>query len=54
MFSQSYPRLVKGLMWNFKDSELNHLSVFGEKEQSSVNKLPFITKRKLKKNEGGS
>ena len=52
MFSQSYPRLVKGLMWNFKDSELNHWSVFGEKEQSSVNKLPFIPKRKLKKKEG--
>ena len=52
MFSQSYPRLVKGLMGDFKVSGLNHWGVFGEKEQSSVNKLPFIPKRKLKKKEG--
>ena len=52
MFSQSYPRLVKGLMGNFKVSGVNHLGVFGEIDQSSVNKLPFIPKRKLKKKEG--
>ena len=52
MFSQSYPQLVKGLMGNFKVSGLNHWSVFGEIDQSSVNKLPFIPKRKLKKKEG--
>ena len=49
MFSQSYPRLVKGLMGIFKVSGLNHWGVFGEIDQSSVNKLPFIPKRKLKK-----
>ena len=52
MFSQSYPRLVKGLMGTFKVSGLNHWGVFGEIDQSSVNKLPFIPKRKLKKKEG--
>ena len=52
MFFQSYPRLVKGLMGNFKDSGFNHWGVFGEKDQSSVNKLPFIPKRKLKKKDG--
>ena len=52
MFSQSYPRLVKGLMGTFKVSGLNHLGVFGEIDQSSVNKLPFIPKRKLKKKDG--
>ena len=52
MFSQSYPRLVKGLMGTFKVSGVNHLGVFGEIDQSSVNKLPFIPKRKLKKKEG--
>ena len=52
MFSQSYPRLVKGLMGTFKVSGLNHWGVFGEIDQSSVNKLPFIPKRKLKKKDG--
>ena len=52
MFSLFYPRLVKGLMGNFKVSGLNHWGVFGGIDQSSVNKLPFIPKRKLKKKEG--
>ena len=39
-------------MGTFKVSGLNHWGGFGEKEQSSVNKLPFIPKRKLKKKEG--
>ena len=52
MFFQSYPRLVKGLMGNFKVSGLNHWGVFGEKEQSSVNKLPFIPKGSLRKKTG--
>ena len=52
MFFQSYPRLVKGLMGNFKDSGFNQWRFFGEKDQSSVNKLPFIPKRKLKKKDG--
>ena len=52
MFSQSYPQLVKGLMGTFKVSGLNHWGVFGEIDQSSVNKLPFIPKRKLKKKDG--
>ena len=52
MFSLFYPQLVKGLMGNFKVSGLNHWGVFGEIDQSSVNKLPFIPKRKLKKKEG--
>ena len=52
MFSLFYPRLVKGLMGTFKVSGLNHWGVFGEIDQSSVNKLPFIPKRKLKKKEG--
>ena len=52
MFSLFYPRLVKGLMGTFKVSGLNHWGVFGEIDQSSVNKLPFIPKRKLKKQDG--
>ncbi len=36
-------------MGTFKVSDLNHWGVFGEIDQSSVNKLPFIPKRKLKK-----
>ena len=39
-------------MGNFKVSGLNHWGVFGEIDQSSVNKLPFIPKRKLKKKKG--
>ena len=52
MFSLFYPRLVKGLMGNFKVSGLNQWGGFGEIDQSSVNKLPFIPKRKLKKKDG--
>ena len=52
MFPLFYPRLLKGLMGTFKVSGLNHWGVFGEIDQSSVNKLPFISKRKLKKKEG--
>ena len=52
IFSQSYPRLVKGLMGNFKVSGLNQWGGFGEIDQSSINKLPFIPKRKLKKKDG--
>ena len=52
MFFQSYPQLVKGLMGTFKVSGLNHWGVFGGIDQSSVNKLPFIPKRKLKKKDG--
>ena len=39
-------------MGTFKVSGLNHWGVFGEIDQSSVNKLPFIPKRKLKKKDG--
>ena len=52
IFSKSYLQLVKGLMGNLKVSGLNHWGVFGGIDQSSVNKLPFIPKRKLKKKEG--
>ena len=52
MFSLFYPRLVKGLMGTFKVSGLNHWGIFGEIDQSSINKLPFIHKRKLKKKDG--
>ena len=39
-------------MGTFKVSGLNHWGVFGGIDQSSVNKLPFIPKRKLKKKDG--